>query len=241
MSHYYLGNKIDEKYRVRIYLHNGKGEQSGFVEGNLQNDFSVSGSNSFDEQGAHIESVVSSVPVVGQGVHMKRAGESIASAGTGANQFLTQIGSQLTWQGSKSSALNIELTFVCLNSDAADQDVPTRVNTIMRAVYPEIEENKTGGLLFRPPMGYSTEVFGRDKNNVLSLRSVSTNNGKSILEIGDWFRAEYLVIEDVQFSFSKELNKNGRPIYAVGSVAMRPYKTLTYKEYLGWFKSGSYK
>lgn len=236
-KYYYLGSQgeIDPKYRCTITLYDAAGKAAYTVQGNLQNDLAVSGGNSYDEQGAHIESLVGKTKIGAAVLNARDLFQAGTSAGTGANRILTQIGSQLTWQGSKSSVLNLELTFVCLDSQDPKEDVVNRVNTLMRGVYPELNE-QAGSMVFTPPMGYATKVINGKSDNPLSGRSVLDASGKASLTIGKWFHAEYLVIEDVQFSYSRELNRSGKPIYAIGSVALRPYRTLTYTEFKGWFK-----
>jgi hypothetical protein len=235
-KYYYLGSQqeLNPLYRFTITLHDEDGQPAYTITGNLQNDFNVSGGNSYDEQGAHIESVIGKTRLGATALNMKNLGQTVASAGMGANKFLTQIGSQLTWQGSKSSALNLETTFVCLKAGDPKEDVTERVNTLMRAVYPELNES-SNGIFFKPPMGYSTKVVNGKSNSPLSGRSVATNSGKVSLTIGNWFHAPQLVIEDVQFSYSREMNRLGKPVYAIGSVALRPYRTVTYEEFRKWF------
>jgi len=220
--HYFLGDELtlDPRYGVVITGHNGNGKSAFTVNGTMQSDFNITGGNSYDEQGAAISEAVNSTRIGATINSFKQAGETFTSAGTGANRLLTQIGSQLTWQGSKSPSFSIDLTFVCLDSANPKEDVVDKVNFLMKAVYPEIN-----GFLFTPPMGYRTNVKGG-----------KTLAGKSSLSIGKWFHADYLVIEDVQFSYSKEMNRIGRPLYATGNITLRPFHTVTYKEFLGWYR-----
>jgi hypothetical protein len=224
---YFLGNNmtIDPRYKVTITAYDGKSDLAFSVSGNTQSDFGVSGGNSYDGQGAMLESIANTLAnktqltTAAKGLY--DAVREGATASTGADRMSTIVGSQQVWTGSRTPTFSIDITFVCLNAEDPKENVVTKVNKLMRAVYPD----RVGPYL-APPLGYKTSIL---TDNV-SLA------GKSRLTIGTWFSASYLIIEDVQFSFSKELNKNGKPIYATGNVVLRPFRQITYQEYIGWFK-----
>lgn len=221
---------IDPRYKVTITAYDGKSKPAFSVSGNTQSDFGVSGGNSYDGQGAMLESLANAAAnridtatntgIATGAIAAYNLVREVSTAATGADRMSTKLGSQQVWTGSRTPTFNIDLTFVCLDSGNPKEDVATKVNSLMRAVYPE-----DSGMYLAPPLGYATSVGG-----ALTLA------GKARLTIGTWFSASYLIIEDVQFSFSKELNKNGKPIYATGQVSLRPYRQITYKEYMGWFK-----
>lgn len=231
---YFLGNSksVDPRYKVTITAYDAREKLAFSVEGSTQSDFGVSGGNSYDGQGSMLESLANDI--ANQAAKIKYVGwmagaakaaydknREANTATTGADRYSTLIGSQQVWTGSRTPTFTIDLTFVCLDSGLASQNVVSKVNKLMRAVYPTSPDN----FYLSPPLGYATDV-----NGSLSLA------GKARLTIGSWFSASYLIIEDVQFSYSKELNKNGKPIYAVGNVTLRPFRQITYDEYIGWFK-----
>jgi hypothetical protein len=229
--HYFLGSVVtsNPKYQVTVQGFDGREKQVFAVSGCTQADFGVSGGNNYDGQGAMLESAMNAGINLLPGFVGKLAagakeaydkGQMVRTATTGADRSSTFIGSQQVWTGSKVPSFSIDLTFVCLDAGDPREDVVTKVNTLMKAVYPE-----KNGLFIAPPMGYRTNVKGG-----------LTMAGKATLTIGNWFHARYLIIEDVQFSFSKEMNKNGKPIYATGNVILRPYRQITYAEYKGYFK-----
>jgi hypothetical protein len=231
---YFLGDvlAINPRYKVSISGHDVRGRNAFTVIGYTQNDFGVSGGNSYDGQGSLLKSGVNAVAnTIDRATKTGIASGAVSAydnvndaitATTGADRMTTKLGSQQVWTGSRVPTFNIEMTLVCLNAVDPNQSVVKRVNDLMKAVYPT---DALGGLYLAPPLGYATNV-----NGSLSMA------GKSSLSIGTWFHASYLIIEDVNFQFSKELNKRGQPIYAAGSISLRPYRQVTYKEYTGWFK-----
>lgn len=228
--HYFLGSieTLNPNYQVVVSAFNGRGKEAFTVTGVTQSDFGVSGGNSYDGQGALLDSAANAGINMLPGFLGKMAagakelyekGQMVRTATTGADRSSTFIGSQQVWTGSKVPSFSIDLTFICLNSGDPKESVLTKVNKLMQAVYPT-----KNGLFIAPPLGYRTSVKG---GNTLA--------GKATLKIGKWFLAPYLIIEDVQFSFSKEVNSIGEPIYATGNIVLRPFKQITYDEYKGYF------
>ena len=59
--------------------------------------------------------------------------------------------------------------------------------------------------------------------------------GLVTLRIGKWFRAKNLLIQSSQFDYSKEVNRDGEPIYAVGQIVFTPFDAITYDEFVNYF------
>lgn len=217
--YYYLGSQmaIDPRYRMTITGFKANGSVAFSVSGNTQSDFNITGGNSYGDRGSAIAGMLGRTAIGSTAVGLHEMAQQASEAATGANRFLTQIGTELTWQGSKAPSFNLDLTFVCLKSGDANEDVVKKVTALMAGVYPDI--NKGG--LFNPPLGYNTST---------------SNSGKVVVKIGRWFYAERMVIEDVNFTYSKEVNREGKPLYAMGSVTVRPFRTISYKEFKSWFR-----
>jgi hypothetical protein len=57
------------------------------------------------------------------------------------------------------------------------------------------------------------------------------------LEIGNWFSANNLLIQDVNMTFSKEITPDGNPLILYMTVTFRPYRNISFKEFLAYFKT----
>ena len=57
------------------------------------------------------------------------------------------------------------------------------------------------------------------------------------LEIGNWFAANNLLIQDVNMTFSKEITPDGNPLILYMTVTFRPYRNISFKEFLAYFKT----
>lgn len=63
----------------------------------------------------------------------------------------------------------------------------------------------------------------------------STAKGTYMLEIGTWFRASGLVLQDVSMELSKERMPNGHALWAVVTVTLTPWRLCTQEEYQQYF------
>lgn len=222
----FLGTQqlLDENYRVGIEMFDGSGANVGIVTGNMQTDLSVTGRSDYG-QGLDLAGAA--------GLASGRLGGAVASARSLAGDISGVVTgreivpvweSESVWKGSGQPFINLELTFLCMTTsgpDAARSDVIDRVNTVMKAVYPSAtKEGGRIGKVFTPPLGYQ-----RDE----------TERGKCTVTVGSWFKARKLVMENASFSLSKEVNRLGRPLYAVGQVTLKPYRAITFEEYRAYF------
>lgn len=244
MAHLFLGNSriFDPRYKVTVIgrstrdtLRQDGAARDGFtVEGVLQNDLAVTGSNNYSDRIDVVEQAAG-----GLGGIIKSAVDTYsAAAGTGGairgalsgSRFVPVWESEKVWSGSGRPVFAMELTFVCEKSGDERYNVVNKVNQLMRGVYPDTKSQYFNALntsfnIFTAPLGYSTN------NSPL---------GKCELLIGGWFRAPLLVMERCSFSFSKEVNRDGRPIYATGIVELTPYRAISYDEYLGYFNTSRF-
>lgn len=122
-----------------------------------------------------------------------------------------------TWSGSDRPSFRLSLLFVALRGD---EDITLPIQTLYKAVFPEIIDVALGQVII-PPLKYLPQ--GR------------TARGTVLVRIGKWFQATNLLIEKVDFTFSKETLPSGRPLYAQGSVSFVPYRVLSAEEINQWF------
>jgi hypothetical protein len=220
----FLGNEqlLDQNYRVTLSLNNINGQVTT-VQGNLQSDLTIGGGNDFGDgldlaDAAGIFSsgaaqAINSVVGTARGIRKTFTGRDIV------NVWETEA----VWKGSNRPTFELDLTFLCLGTTgdiAQKTDVITRVNSLMRAVYPDMSGSGAVTRVFTPPLGYTRK---------------DTDLGKVTLRIGNWFYAKRLVAEACSFTYSKETNRLGKPMYATGRVVLRPYRGISYKEFQKYF------
>lgn len=125
----------------------------------------------------------------------------------------------LAWTGSQKPQFNIPLTFVAL--DSAD-DPRDKVKMLYQTVYPTFG-GKIGKLnvksIMQAPLGYTGQP----------------GKGTITVQIGKWFRAPNQLMVSVDFKFSKEVTRNGFPLYAEGSISFQPYRDIEYSEVEQYF------
>lgn len=231
MANIFLGNlnNFNDKYKVRIVGYNTRNRIEVDVLGYSLSDFAVSGGNQYESFSNAIDNLASGAlgQTVGSVVSKARSGiksiETISTIIGGQSQFTSPEETRATWSGSNLPSFQLELQFLCLDSENPSEDVVTKVNSLMRAVYPDIGKANTLNVnIFKAPLGYSS------KDN---------NNGKFTISIGKWFQGTKMVIENISFTYGKELNRNGKPIYANGAITFRPYKMISYKQFVSYFRN----
>ncbi|MFA5071268.1 MAG: hypothetical protein WC511_02745 [Candidatus Pacearchaeota archaeon] len=119
-----------------------------------------------------------------------------------------------TWENHKKLSFTLRLAFYATKRDV---DVTGPVKILMRCCHP-IKDST--GLTMIAPNYYDTKP-----ETLISL------------SIGRWFETPPLfLIENVDFSISKEIISGGLPLYAEGSVTFLAYKALFADEIVTFFK-----
>jgi len=98
-----------------------------------------------------------------------------------------------------------------------------RLTPLLKAVFPEVATSVT----VSKPFNYTTRISGGEifAENAVSVR------------IARFFEAHnWMIIRDVQLSFSNETTDTGFPLYGTAQVTFEPYKLPSYKDVLSWFK-----
>ena len=91
--------------------------------------------------------------------------------------------------------------------------------------------NMTQGALLEAPCGYGLNAL--DTENYMSPRKNTTLQ----LQIGKWFQASNLLVVNlggVQFS-RQVMQGTGNPLYIMCDIVLRPYKMITYEEFVDYF------
>lgn len=113
------------------------------------------------------------------------------------------------WQNSSKPNFNLNMIFV--NTEPKD-NILNDCAFLMSCIYPASLSTNT----MSPPVFFT-------EDNTLDVK------------IGTWFYATNVIITGVNAKLSKETIKDGKPLYAVISVAFKSFRQLTAKEYMNWF------
>lgn len=190
-------------------------DSSDFVSGTLTTgEVSISGSNNFDNLANLGGDLSSALGKVGSAFSK---GAQLASAGGPSFSTTSKQLTRATWTGSEIPVFSLGITFICLKSGDIKQDVTRKVANIMRYTLPD--EVSNFGLLTAP-----ANYGPNNKQGLITMR------------VGNWLTVRNCLVLSAQFDYSQEVNRDGKPIYAVGQVILKPYQAVTYNEYLKWFR-----
>jgi hypothetical protein len=126
----------------------------------------------------------------------------------------------LAWTGSGKPQFHIALMFFAVRI-GDDPTIPWR--KLMRGVLPTAGNGIWPINQIVSPLEYSVDP------------ARATATGTSMLEIGQWFQADGLIIRDVRWTASVEITSQGTPLYAEGTVTMEPFRTITIDEFEEYF------
>lgn len=85
------------------------------------------------------------------------------------------------------------------------------------------------------PCNYAPLKGLTERANAQNTGGRMNMDGTWTLEIGKWFCADGLILQNAQFEVSKETDVYGDPIYANGSVQFESSILVTYDKYRSWF------
>jgi hypothetical protein len=182
------------------------------VQGIVQGEFSVGGSNDFDTPFDTTNKDLGG-GAVGKVFNFAKAFASAKGISTTIKEFTRNV-----WKGSARPQFTVPMTFIATKDDSIE-DVTKKVAALMRGVYPE--EAKLG--ILSAPMGYDA----------------TTGRGTFTISIGKWFRARKMVMKSVDFQFSAQHLRSGRPLYAVGSITFEPYQNISIDEFESYIRNAS--
>lgn len=182
------------------------------LEGILQNDLGVSGSNTFDNSFL-LSGLVGEV-TEGKAM-LQRTANRVSGGRAGSDRSaINQEMSKYSWTGSARPEFTVQLALVALR-DLESESVVAKSMQAMRCVYPD----KSMGFL-TAPLGYNS----------------GQGSGTVRLAIGTWFNAYGLIVKSANVTYSKVCLKSGRPLFALLEVNLEPYKAITFGELRSYFK-----
>jgi hypothetical protein len=209
---------LNPRYRGEIIAHDKDGTTFS-MQFYTKSELTIGGQNRIDE----VENAAAKTSTGSKLLDVQRTAGMAGSLISGSNQAINVAQTETTWQGANKPTFQIDVSLICLKAGDPRYDVTKMVAKFMRLVYPDISPSG----FMRPPLGYTSSIVGKFSNN--------GEKGKVSLKLGNWFFARKLIVETCNFTFSKVLNRDGKPLYAEGSITLIPYRLISYKEFLEYF------
>lgn len=224
----YSDLKAEENYRIKLVLSDfsdGKREVSRVVTAVLQNDISIAGGNDFTTA----RDIIAETPIAGTIAGFKD--KFAAQTKVFGKSVTTQLETGLAWSNSLKPNISVEMTFY--QEDATQGDILSDYMKIKAAVLPS-----GVGAFFKAPLGYRlVEDLARITKKASEGKTTPIIKPKGLvtLQIGKWLRMTGMVMISESFTFSKEVNSNGQPLFITGSVTLEPFQALTYAQFQKYF------
>lgn len=104
-------------------------------------------------------------------------------------------------------------------------DIRQQAAALFRCVYPNGSVSEAAGfdVAMKAPMDYRYDI-GQAYNTIS-------------LKVGQWFEADELLMDDVMVEFSKEVIRNGSPLYANVSATLSPWRMVYADDIVGYITS----
>lgn len=159
-------------------------------------------------------------------------------------QFTTGFANVKSWQSSEDFKFSLQLGFVSITSQQINDTVSGTDNVLLPVldllslVYPiPLGSNNTNNLVYEilapagysPPIAFNPAVAG---NEIEEARTVS---GVVQVVLGNFMRLRNMVCESVQVNLSREIQKNGTPLFATVNLEFSCYRTMYYDDIVNLF------
>lgn len=214
MGNVYDDLKDNANYQIVLILDDQANKKTRTVTSVLQNDISLAGGNDFTTAG----DILRDFPIAGKALQIKD--KATASSKALGKSIVTQFETSLVWSNSLKPVLNVEMTFY-QDSLSTQKDILEDYLAIKAAVLPSAQ-----GEFYKSPLGFK---IGDLKKRTLKQQ------GMVSIQIGKWFKMVNAVIVSESFTFSKEVNREGKPLFITGSVSLEPSKAITYSQFQKYF------
>lgn len=127
------------------------------------------------------------------------------------------------WVGSETPVFTIDVVKIATRPG---QDIRSEIIQLYSSVFPE-ESSQLGStaanLFLRPPLGYTPESFGKNATGTIAV------------QVGTWARFLNHIMKSVNFTFSKEVTRDGHPLYATGTIEFEHFRAIKYSEFKKFF------
>lgn len=209
-----ISKNPNNKVKIFLGINDGKNPT---VEGFITSNTRLSGGNSYNTplDNSFTDSLSSLA---------SNASQSANNLGVTNNaQFIlkSQVQTVLQWSGSERFSFNVEVLF--LSWKIKERNVLRPVKRLLEAVSPlstgiaGVDALSLLNLQTIAPLGYTA----------LNVKGVPVGIGLSSVSIGKWFKADQLVIKNVDLDVSKETLKDGTPLYCTATVHFETFKMLS--------------
>lgn len=181
------------------------------VKGVYTNDLVIRAGNSFDSP------LEAGGEKVSSGANSLIASANILGADIDAVKLGSLKQSVKNWTGSEIPVFTLDMVFIAIRPG---DDVVNMVHQLYATVFPAAQSSAVS---ITPPLGYTAGGSG------------GIQKGGFFVSVGTWFRANNQVMKNVNFTFSKEVTPDGKPLYARGSIEFEHYRQMTYKDFRDFF------
>lgn len=171
----------------------------------------------------------------------------------------TLLDSVSVWSGTEKPVFSIPITFI---ATSYSDNVQAKAIKLVSMVYPSNQmgilqgitdsaANAIGGAIASVSNtfgGSVTQNTGLSEEASFMRQELvapggfapmgSTAKGTYMLEIGTWFRANGLILQDASVELSKERMPNGHALWAVVTVTLTPWRLCTQSEFQQYFLTG---
>ncbi len=200
---------LDNQHQNRLQIA-GAVSLYGYVN---EDGFSVSGSANYESK---YDRMIQDSPI---GKIINSEGAQFAKNFFGL-QLKSLASTAVGYVDSQNPEFQIQVILVA-TSEAKEAKNYDNARKALASVYPDTIS--MGGIqgIITPPNGF--QIDNR------------TENSRVTVEIGEWFRATYQVITNVQFTFSKEVTPRGYPLYITGTISFMPDRQISAADMKGYF------
>ena len=218
--------KNDPNSRVIIAFNTGKktvsedgpsrfGNTNTSVVGFIQGDIVISGGNSYNNplETQTQDDLTRKTQIV------QAVGGSIDALKSLPISFKTYGQSVNAWTESQRPSFTIPLAFISTRPEDNVLDDIKKLNT---TVFP----TRGSGGTVTPPLNYLFTPNGGG----------GFVGGTLMIQIGRWFLANNQLMDNINFSMSRVVIKNGSPVAAVGSIPFRPFRMISADEFNNYFR-----
>lgn len=201
----------------------GVGGDSDAVSGVMMNEIPMAFANDFSTAKEALDALLSSLPLgqaIGGAISVIRGGADIARqlASVSGRSKLTVAETRKIWNGSGMPQFSVDFFFYTMSTDQTRKPMD-KIKDLQRCVLPSGSQASGGKIFQVAPLGYKAD-----------------GSGTMTLKIGNWFQASGLVMTSLNFVPSREIMRDGSPLYVSGSFTVVPYKNISYEEFMSYYQ-----
>lgn len=204
--------------------------------------FNVGGSNTFSNptSASGSESVMNGIKTFSDTMQSLSSNQRVVNS-----QIVSGLSTIKTWDASADFTFSLELTFIATTSKtlkdrvSGTDDVTLPCIELLSLVYPSVSNALSLGnikslvYVISAPAGYAPVKT----NDIESDNENTRVSGVVQIAIANWLRLSNMVCNSCSCSFSKEIQRNGSPLYAQVQLEFSCYRTFTYADVIQMFNS----